>query len=178
MDQLSLLAQVYGTDKWGKHNYTPVYYELFKDRRETVKKVLEIGTAEGAGIYMFRDFFPNATIYGAEIDPKRIDLLRGKDRIVPILCDQTSEDDIFNLVEITDCDVDLVIDDGSHKPEDQLSTCFEIVPGLNKGSIYIIEDVADESIFETIKKRFSYHDCQMVTLSNRYDDRLIIIKKL
>ena len=41
----------------------------------------------------------------------------------------------------------------------------------------MIEDVADETIFEKIKSRFSYYDCQMVKLGKRYDDRLIIIYK-
>src|SRR3990172_4410475 len=101
MDELSKLGIKYGTDKIGKHNYLPVYYDLFKDRRNEVKKVLEIGTAEGASLFMWRDFFPNATIYGAEIDPKRVKLMEGQERINVFECDQSFEIELKELLEKT-----------------------------------------------------------------------------
>src|SRR4030042_54082 len=50
MTPLCDIARKYGTDKspyitdrvWG-HSYTPVYYEMFKDKTDSIKKVLEIG---------------------------------------------------------------------------------------------------------------------------------------
>lgn len=170
MDTLTELAIKYGTDKWGKHHYTPVYYDLFKNKREAVKKVLEIGSAEGAGVRMFRDFFPNATIYGAEIENWR---LFTEERIQIIECDQTSLTDIHNLLEITGVDIDLVVDDGSHKPQDQLFTFLRIFPALKEGAIYVIEDVADESIAKKMKK----FKPQVMKVGKRYDDRLIICRK-
>lgn len=179
MDKLTQLAIKYKTDKWGKHNYTPVYYKLFenKGKRRAVKKVLEIGTAEGAGVYMYRDFFTHATIYGAEVDPKRVEMMRGKDRIDVMLCDQSKQIDLINLIRHTGADLDLVIDDGSHKPEDQLFTCLQLCAGLKKGAVYVIEDVADESIVKPIKEFFKNSDVQVLKLSPRYDDRLIIITR-
>jgi len=177
MNDLDKLAVKYGADKWGKHHYTPVYYEMFKDRRDSVKKVVEIGTGEGASIAMWNDFFPNAQIYGADIDPKRVTLPMTYPRITITRCDQTSDDDLIDLLNSTDSDIDLFVDDGSHKPEDQVFTCEQIVPSLDAGATYVIEDVADETIFEKIKSRFSYYNCQMVKLGKRYDDRLIIIYK-
>lgn len=175
MDTLSQLAIKYGTDKWGKHNYTPVYYDLFhnKGKRSGVKKVLEIGPAEGAGIKMFRDFFTNATIYGAEIDQERVDKLQGLDRIQVIQCDQSSFKDLLNLVNTIGRDLDLVIDDGSHVPEHQLYTCLQLVPLLPKGSIYIIEDVSDEEVFRGIPEEWNK---ELKRVGKRYDDQLIIIK--
>src|SRR3990167_1132624 len=102
MDELSKLGIKYGTDKIGKHNYLPVYYDLFKDRRNEIKKVLEIGVGEGAGLRMFRDFFPDAMIYGAEIDETRV---FKEDRIEVIKCDQTKMVDLVNLVSKTGNDV-------------------------------------------------------------------------
>jgi len=39
------IAFKYGTDKCPQlgHSYTPFYYDLLKDKRETIKKVLEFG---------------------------------------------------------------------------------------------------------------------------------------
>src|SRR3990167_2507206 len=147
MDKLTELAIKYKTDKWGKHHYTPHYYEMFRNnsKRRRVKKVLEIGVGEGAGLRMFRDFFPNAMIYGADNDGTRI---FKEDRIEVIPCDQSKKEDLIMLFDIIGLDIDLVIDDGSHKPEDQVYTCMSVMPNLKKGCVYVIEDVADLSILE------------------------------
>lgn len=172
MNILEELGIKYGTDKIGKHNYLPVYYDLFKNKgkRKRVKKVLEIGVAEGAGLRMFRDFFTNAMIYGAEIDEKRV---FSEDRIQVVRCDQSSFKDLLLLVDTIGRDIDLVVDDGSHIPEHQLYTCLQFVPLLSKRSTYIIEDVADEEVFRGIPNTWNK---EMIRVGKRYDDRLIIVK--
>ena len=173
MNDLDKLAIKYGADKWGKHHFTPVYYDLFKNRQKTVKKVIEMGTGEGASLAMWNDFFPNAEIYGADIDPKRVTLPLIYPRITITKCDQTSQDDLIDLLNLTDSDIDLFVDDGSHKPEDQIFTCLQILPSLDKGAIYVIEDVADPSIAEKLKR----YNPEVMKVGKRYDDRLIVIKK-
>lgn len=169
LDDLTLLAIKYGTDKWGKHNYTPYYYELFKDSKLYVKKLLEIGVAEGAGVRMFRDFFPKAMIYGAEIDEKRIIV---EDRIQTFKCDQSKEIDLARVLLKTGFDLDIVIDDGSHKQKDQIITALTILPLLKKESLYIIEDVADKDI----ERAFDDYDYKWIECGKRYDDRLLVIR--
>jgi len=169
LDELSELAIKYGTDKYGKHTYTPYYFELLKKRRHVIKKVIEIGTAEGASLFMWRDFFPNATIYGAEIDKDRI---FKEDRIEVIECDQSKVEDLADLLSKTGLDIDIMIDDGSHDPKDQVLTALTVLPLIKKEVIYIIEDVADPKII----KYFEDYACEVVKLSKRYDDRLIIIR--
>jgi len=173
MDQLTKLAIKYKTDKWGKHHYTPVYHQLFhnNNKRRNVRKVLEIGVAEGAGVRMFRDYFTNAIIYGAEIDPKRCFIEEG---IQVFKCDQSKSEDLINLFRKTGVDIDLVIDDGSHDPKHQVFTCLSTLPLLKKGCIYIIEDVGDEKILSPIKKYFP--QAELVRVGDRYDDRLLIIR--
>ena len=171
MDELTQLAIKYGTDKWGKHHYTPVYYEMFKDKRSEIKKVLEIGPAEGAGLFMLRDFFPNATICGAEIDPRRVQKLQGMKRIEVYQVDQSSQDDLDNLIPEIGTDIDIVIDDGSHKPEDQLNTYLYLTSFVDVDT-YIIEDVADTSIVKMMSGI-----PRIIKLSDRYDDVLIICQK-
>jgi len=172
MDELTKLAVKYGTDKWGKHNYTPVYYEMFKSVKDDIKKVLEIGIAEGAGLRMFRDFFPNATIYGADIDEKRVSLIEDEDRIVSYCFDQSNIKNIYDLFTFLS-DVDIVIDDGSHEPIDQILTCYGAMPLLKESAIYIIEDVADAKVAEFLSKKY---DVKVVECGKRYDDRLVIVR--
>jgi len=187
MDALTELAIKYKTDKWGKHHFTPFYYDLFRNnsKRRKVKKVLEIGVAEGAGLFMFRDFFPNATIYGAEIDQVRVDKLQGLDRIQVFKCDQSSKPDLIILFSEVGFDIDLIIDDGSHKPEDQVFTCLSTLLFLKRGAVYVIEDVADESIADEIGSELrrdfgaglnKFSKPEVIKVGKRYDDRLVIIK--
>jgi predicted O-methyltransferase YrrM len=169
MNDLEKLGKKYGTDKIGKHNYLPYYFNLFKERRNEVKKVLEIGAGEGASLRMWRDFFPNAMIYCGEIDEKRI---FKEDRIEVIKCDQTIYRDLDTLIEKTGGDIDLVIDDGSHKPIDQISTCLVLMNKLHFGAIYVIEDVSNPKIINNLDKFYP----KEIKVGKRHDDRLIVME--
>ena len=176
MDDLSKLGLKYGTDKIGKHNYLPVYYDLFKDRRNEVKKVLEIGVGEGKGVRMFRDFFPNAMIFGLEIDKSRLFI---EDRIEVTLCDQSNKEDLLYGFGCIGGNIDLVIDDGSHRTSDQFFSAVVLVPLLKEGSIYVIEDVHEQkSLEDMLNTHFEFiPEITLIKCGNRYDDNLIIIKK-
>lgn len=170
MDLLTDLAIKYKADKWGKHHYTPIYFDLFQDKRDSVKKVLEIGAGEGASLRMWKDFFPNAMIYCGEIDINRVFI---EDRIRIIKCNQSFSDDLFKLISLTGRYIDLFVDDGSHKPEDQIETCLIVMPMLKQDVIYIIEDVADDKVIDSLKQ---FYDCEVKKVGDRYDDKLIIVR--
>lgn len=148
---LCKLAFKYGADKCPKigHMYTPFYYEFLKDRRLKIKKVLEIGVGNwrqyhyipnyyvGASLRMWRDFFPNAWIYGADIAS---DSIFEDERLSTYYCDETKEEDIKKLIEKTGTDIDLVIDDANHHMGPQIFLFQTLMPLLNKKVTYIIED--------------------------------------
>lgn len=156
LTELCHLAIKYGTDRHplSKHSYTIYYYNLFKDRRESVKKVLEIGVGEGPGLRMWRDFFPNAMIYGADNEPGRI---FEEERIKVFKADQSSKRDLINLLKKTGTDLDIVIDDGSHVAADQISTCLTLLPHLPKEVVYIIEDVIEPETVDRGLRGYSCH---------------------
>ena len=56
-----------GTDKHTIHSYLEIYEELFSDRRLDCNTFLEIGMYTGASLFMWSQYFENATVYG--IDP-------------------------------------------------------------------------------------------------------------
>jgi hypothetical protein len=174
MNDLDNLAIKYGTDRLGKHNYTPIYYKMFKDQRDAFKKILEIGVSEGAGLRMWQDFFPNAKIYGAEIKDEYI---FKEGRMEVIKCDASSLSDLESVLDKTGTDLDLVIDDASHRTKDQIFTCETIVPKLQGNFIYVIEDVAWDWIFDELVKKLPDFDLTMVRAGKRFDDRLIIIRR-
>jgi hypothetical protein len=172
VNDLTKLAIKYKTDKYGKHHYTDVYYDIFKHRRKNIVSVLEIGVSQGMSLRMWRDFFPNAMIYG--IDNKD-DYIFYEDRIKVFQCDQRSGDQLKDLISKIGKHLDLVVDDGSHNPDDQVYTCNLITSLLKRDFIYVIEDVADASIIGKLNKKF---DISMIRVGKRYDDRLIILGNL
>ena len=175
---LCKLAFKYSTDKCPKikHVYTPFYYELLKDKKHTFKKVLEMGIGyketmpyypryqTGASLKMWRDFFPNAMVHGADISPKA---MFEDERIKTYLCDERKKCDIERLVMQTGSDIDLVVDDGSHRLHHQVYLCKTIMPLLQKSVIYIIEDVGyNESLSEQLEKTGLYK-CEFPDLPGR-----------
>lgn len=183
-DPLSMLAFKYETDRCPqiKHPFTPFYYQLLKDKQESITKVLEIGIGyremdswrsyrTGAGLYMWRDFFPNAQIYGADIDPRA--KVKAQ-RISTFLCDQTNKKELTNLIKIIGPDIDLVIDDGSHKTKDQIFSCEVIMSIINENVIYIIEDVREPEI---IAHSLNMYNCSIPRFRQRFsDDNVVVVR--
>jgi hypothetical protein len=185
--ELCDLAWKYGTDKCPKikHNYTPIYYDLLKDKRDSFKKILEIGIGDGermshekipphyqkgASLRMWRDFFPKAHIYGVDIIPN---CLFQDERITTFLADATNDFELSNIIKDIGSDIDMVIDDGGHSLVSQLQTFGILMPLLKKDVIYIIEDARFP---DSIKEKLSDYDCRVLRLSRRRQDTLIIIK--
>src|SRR6202020_1838628 len=139
---LCKLAIKYKTDKcpfltsgdWRTHGYTPYYHELLKDKN--IKRVLEIGIAGGASLRMWRDYLPNADIFGFDIDRK---LLIQEDRIKTFYADQSSEQSLIDAVieTLTPFMFDLIIEDGSHESDDQVLTANTLIEFLSPNGIYI-----------------------------------------
>lgn len=146
---LCQLAEKYGTDKWPW--YTPFYDLLFRGRRTEVLRVLEVGIgtpktmthvdayAPGASLRMWRDYFPRAIIYGADVDREVVNDVIST-RIITVHCDQRSEDSLDSLLPELNGQFQLIIDDGSHDIQDQGRTYTHLNRLLAPGGIYIIED--------------------------------------
>lgn len=118
------------------HNYLPLYQRHFEANRLNVKKILEIGVESGTSLRMWSEYFPNAEIYGFDIEPEC--KLCETDRIKVIIGDQCSETDM----EMLPNGFDIIIDDGLHSIKSQLS-CFEFLfkNKLSETGIYVVEDV-------------------------------------
>jgi hypothetical protein len=144
---LCRLARKYGTDKGGWHltpphdtchNYTPTYFHLFAERAGEIGNVLEIGIADGRSLRMWRDFFPNAMIWGIDSNPACIFTER---RIACYVADQSSKKDLDRVLGDNPPRFDLIVDDGSHEPAHQVFTARFLLPYLTPTGIYVIEDI-------------------------------------
>lgn len=145
MDQwdLTSLARHFGTDKWGAHRFTPHYEHHFRPFKDDSFTLFEIGIGGysrekqgGASLRMWKEFFPRAQIVGLDLEDKsfveepRITAYQGSQVNEPLL--RTIADAAVNL--------QIVIDDGSHRPEHVRRTFEVMFPLLPSGGLYAIED--------------------------------------
>jgi len=141
---LVLLARLHATDKWGTHQYALHYQNHFERLRKRRLNLLEIGVGGhedplvgGHSLRMWKDYFPNANIYGLDIYDKssleepRIRIFRGSQADPNLLKQIASE--IGRL--------DIVIDDGSHINEHVITAFQTLFPLLADDGIYAIEDL-------------------------------------
>ena len=145
----------------GWHNYTLLYDFLFRHRRFEVEHVFELGlgtnftdvpsncgpnASPGASLRGWREYFPQAKIFGADIDRR---VLFSEDRISTFYVDQLSPEAIGEMwAAIGQEEFDIIIDDGLHLFES--SSCFfrHSYGRLRKWGYYIIEDIVitDENL--------------------------------
>ena len=170
----------YNSDKSTVHNYHLVYGSLFK-KRNNIKKILEIGLGTdneklisnmgrlgkpGASVKAFRDFFPKAKIYGADID--REILFKDK-RISTYYVDQTNLKSLKNLYKKIGSNFDLIIDDGLHASYANINVIISSLNFLKKNGFLIIEDIPIKTvpIWEVV----------INILDKKYESKLVKTKK-
>lgn len=196
--ELCRLGYKYGTDKCPqiKHAYTPFYYKLFYDKRLSIKKVLEFGIgrthrnrhqpeivyelgvipylSRGASLYMWRDFFPNAQVFGADINPETI---FEDERIRTYFCDERKEENIVKLIETIGYDINIVIDDASHHMADQAFLARTLLPLLNKDVTYIIEDVGHSRYITKTLNEYGSYDYDIPKIYRKWRGGMILVIK-
>lgn len=198
MTELCVLMARYGSDKSplatpdpsfplsGRHSYTPLYSELFGPLKNKALRVFELGLGTnnpnipssmgvkgqpGASLRGWRDYFPNAMIFGADIDR---DILFEEDRISTFYCDQCDPVKIAEMwrnAELQE-DFDIIIEDGLHYPPANICFFESSIHKLKKGGYYIIEDVCPNlQIFQKVNQwacRYPDYEFQIKFL---YSDR-------
>lgn len=151
LSPLCELAVKHETDKGPYHGYTQMYYEALRGRRESTKKVLEIGIGyigkgypafwpHGSSLRMWQEFFPNAHIFGMDIHPE---VMINEDRITSVVGDQSSVASLIDCARAMGGAFDLIVDDGSHVVEHAMLTAHVLLPFLAQDGIYVIEDMSD-----------------------------------
>jgi hypothetical protein len=153
MTELCKLAEKYYVDKCPKYNhyYTPEYHKLLNEKKYSSMLEIGIGYPElmkkftcnnyksGASLFMWRDYFKDCIIHGADIKNFTIN----EENIVIHQCDQSNCESLETMMNTIGI-MDFIIDDGSHILEHQILT-FQT---LNKycNDMYIIEDIQPENI--------------------------------
>jgi 8-demethyl-8-alpha-L-rhamnosyltetracenomycin-C 2'-O-methyltransferase len=169
MESLCDIFARYPTDKNTGHRYGPVYEELLAPIRDQAWAVLEIGVARGGSLRVWRDYFPKATVVGLDIDPSArfID-----DRIVCVTGDQAAPY-IVRQVGDNYGPFDLIVDDGSHKIGDQMTSLLNLWEHLAADGVYVVEDIQDVAAYERVLGSFG----QLYDVRGVYDDVMFVLRK-
>lgn len=202
---LGKLFEKYGSDKgyinlkkntpygWKAHSYSLFYSFLFQDKVNDVKKILECGIGTnnpelksnmtengkpGASLRVWREYFKEAIIYGADIDK---DTLFQDERIRTFYVNQLDPNSVEKMwLEINENNFDIIIDDGLHTFDAAVSLFQNSIQFLRTGGLYIIEDVK-LSFLEKLAHELKDYNPHVIKFNDRenikYDNNLIYIKK-
>lgn len=172
--ELKELFNKYGSDKGNFRNYFYLYGKILSDPND-IRNIFEIGLGTnntdvvsnmgsqgkpGASLRAFRDYCPNALIFGADIDER---VLFTENRIQTFYIDQTTPKTFDELLKKIPDQIDLFIDDGLHSPHANIISLEFGLKKIRKGGWVVIEDIGQEAIYiwkvvaALLPKNFSSH---------------------
>jgi predicted O-methyltransferase YrrM len=178
--KMKTLAQIYDptiSDKGTNQSYiTDVYETLFAPFRESAKNILEIGAYDGGSLFMWKEYFPNAMIYGIEL-AKRVEI--NDPRIKQIIASGYLPDTLKLIPE----ELDIAIDDGPHTPTSQITFMELYIKLIKPNGLLIIEDISAEHVDtlmrhipESHQNRYVMHDLRH-RRNGRWDNIMLVITK-
>jgi hypothetical protein len=175
-----------------------MYSALFNERCDQPLRIFELGLGTnnpamlsnmgvfgtpGASLRGWRELFPRANIYGADIDRA---ILFQEDRINTFYCDQLDRSSIRELWSHPDLQAgaDIIIEDGLHTFEANASFLEASLDHLRPGGIYVVEDIDGEDVekfyarLESVySKQYPTHEFALVVLAKRDDGNMLFIRR-
>lgn len=147
------------------HDYSATYESLRPELR--APRILEIGTGNarlmtplcgkgyrpGAGARVYREFFGEGTlVVTVDRDPEAVQLADDRENgITAIAADAYTLGAPERILAASPVrEFDLICDDGSHKPSDQITAAILYRPLLKPGGYLIIEDISREWVTDLL----------------------------
>lgn len=189
-----------GSDKGRRwHNYTAVYSALFA-KYGPRPRIFELGLGTnnpalvssmgstgrpGASLRGWRDLYPGAAIFGADID--RAILFEG-DGIKTFYCDQLDETAIRNLWDQPALaeGMDILIEDGLHTFEANVSFLMGSLAHVGPGGTYVVEDIETAALprwramlpdYAERHPGYEFALLELPNAANRQDNNLLVIRR-
>jgi hypothetical protein len=146
----------HGSDKASNHNYHLIYALIF-EMLEDLTSILEIGIGSqnpqidssmqdtfkpGGSLRAWSKMFPQAKIYGADIDET---IFINEGLVSSHYVNQLDTNSVENLARIVNLDlggdIDLIIDDGLHAPSASINSLDGLFSLLSSRGVYVVEDI-------------------------------------
>ena len=140
MRSLDKIAKAKGTDKSSElHNYCEKYEKYLPFNRLEPLTFLEIGVLDGESLATWREYYPNATIIGIDINP---DCKKYEDIENRVFVEIGSQDDPAFLKEVVDKwgPFDIILDDGSHMNHHVIFSFEHLFSSIKPSGVYVVED--------------------------------------
>ena len=100
---------------------------------------LEIGVQRGGSLGIIQEFLgQQARVVGMDIDPECANL---KDEGREVYIGSQSDVEFLSQVINKTGPYDIIVDDGGHTADQQLTSFFTLFPHLKYGGVYVVEDV-------------------------------------
>jgi len=129
------ISKKYPTSK-NDHQYIQHYDHYFKNFQHKDINILEIGIERGDSLRMWREYFTKANICAIDIIDRNISVLN-----TDIMIGDQSDYDFLKTITNKYTSFDIIIDDGSHHSKHIISSFNYLFDFLNKGGIYVVEDL-------------------------------------
>jgi len=124
-------------DRW--HHYFEIYHRYFAPFRGRSPVVVEIGCYHGGSLQMWKRYFgPGARIVGIDIDPRCRQF--EEDQVGVIIGDQTDRAFLAEVKRLLPR-IDILIDDGGHTMQQQITTFEELYAHVQPNGVYLCEDM-------------------------------------
>jgi len=134
----------------------------------------------GASLRVWRDYFPNVSIVGVDIEPE---LLFSETRISTFLVDQRDRGSLLSLrSELGPTNFDFIVDDGLHDAQANLTFFEAMFELLSPRVYYAVEDIHLKDM-PTLIDYFRCGNFNLTVFSfqarkkNLFDNNLIIVQK-
>lgn len=134
------------TDK-AAHGYLQKYEFFLKKFKNDAFNLLELGIFKGSSLNMWHDYFPNATIYGCDLN---LQCAKFRNDRINIIITNLGNSSSYRFLDKT---YKLIIDDASHFWDHQILAFIMLFPKLEAGGIYIIEDL--HTSFAPLKQQYA-----------------------
>ena len=123
--------------KW--HHYFEIYDRHFRRFRNREIVVVEVGVFHGGSLQMWKSYFgEKAVIYGIDINPRAKDL--EEDNVKILIGSQSDRNFLRNLKSELPA-IDIFIDDGGHRMQQQIITFEELFDKIQPDGVYVCEDL-------------------------------------
>ena len=120
-------------------HYFEIYDRYFAPFRGRAPVVVEIGVSQGGSLQMWHDYFgPGTRIVGIDIDPR---CKRFEDESTTIMIGSQSDRNFLAEVRRKVPHIDILIDDGGHRMDEQIITFEELYPHIQPRGVYLCEDI-------------------------------------
>lgn len=139
---LDEIALKHGTDKSSIcHSYTQTYEKYFDHLKDMPIKFLEIGFYKGYSAGMWEEYFTKAQLFFIDINQDAYNYMGNLQRTSLGMVNQEDPIALAIFAGSAGSNFDIIIDDGGHGMNQQITSFKVLFPHLKHGGIYVIEDL-------------------------------------